>query len=86
MKSMKLDKQDQVDTAPIMMEGPKYPYGLRITLGTDELKKLGIDKLPGLGDSIKIEAECDVVSVSESESLYGEHRCVELQITAMEVE
>lgn len=64
--------------------GPDYPYGLCINLGKDELAKLGIDKLPEVGDEFHIYAVCCVTRVSQSADDKGEDsKGVELQITQM---
>lgn len=67
---------------------PKYPYGLSISLGEDELEKLGIRTedgkldLPEVGDIISLVAAAKVTSVSSREEMSGEVCCrVELQIT-----
>lgn len=61
---------------------PKYPYGLRISLDNDSLKKLGVKELPAVGDTLMIKANVTVVSTSENESAEGgEYKCCDLQIT-----
>jgi len=68
------------------MEEEKYPYGLRIHLDKDALKKLGITELPKVGDVVVISAKASVGSVHESEHLVGEvNRNVDLQITDLDV-
>jgi hypothetical protein len=70
-------------------EGPKYPYGLCISLDEDGLKKLGLDgDLPGVGDIIQFNAIAKVTNVSENESegtdgATTKHCRIELQITDM---
>lgn len=62
----------------------KYPYGLCINLGNDELKKLGINELPEIGTVMKIEGMVSVSSTHQSESLEGRsHKSLGLQITDM---
>lgn len=68
--------------APEMTE--EYPYGLRISLGNEELKKLGIAELPAIDTEMKLTALVCVTSVSSSEYQSGEpHKHVELQIEQM---
>lgn len=70
-------------------EGPRYPYGLCISLEDETLKKLGLDgDLPGVGDIIQFNAIAKVTNVSENEREAtdgGTRKCcrVELQITDM---
>jgi hypothetical protein len=70
-------------------EGPKYPYGLCISLDEDALKKLGLEgDLPGVGDIIQFNAIAKVTNASQSESEGTDggtrtHCRVELQITDM---
>lgn len=76
------EKSESKELAPY--EEPAYPYGLRICLGTDELKKLGIKNLPEVGKTMKIMAVVEVSSISMSESQNGgEYKSVDLQITEL---
>ena len=83
--SMKRTKAEVKEmSAPTAMDDEQYPYGLRISLQNDELEKLGIDKLPGVGDTFELEAIVVVKSVSAGQSEGGEkRRSIELQITEM---
>ena len=75
--------QDRME-AGITQNGPDYPYGLTINLGKDELKKLGIEDLPAVGDEFHIMAVAKVTRVHQSASEQGDDsRGVELQITDM---
>lgn len=68
-------------------EQEKYPWGLRISLGNDELKKLGITKLPEAGQPFTIEAVGYVCDAGSSDTVDGGKRlnmCI--QITDMELE
>jgi hypothetical protein len=66
--------------------GPDYPYGLCISLGIDEMKKLGIDKLPDIGQEFHIYAVTHVTSVNASSSEGGDDSAsISLQITEMGV-
>lgn len=59
-----------------------YPWGTRINLEQDTLDKLGIKRLPNVGDELMIEAKVRVISVRESDN----SKSVELQITDMDLE
>ncbi len=90
LRSMKIDPkemEEQLKPKSITESMPAYPYGLRVHLDDDSLKKLGLDKLPKVGSSKYLGARVEIVSVSESESRNGDggnkHRSVELQITDM---
>lgn len=65
---------------------PEYPYGLRINMDDDSLKKLGITELPEVGTTMTLQARVEVVSVSQHESDNGKHRDMSLQITDMALE
>ena len=58
---------------------PEYPYCLRLNLGPDEIKMLGMTELPKINSEMKLEAKVKVVGISTSE--YGDR--LELQITDM---
>jgi hypothetical protein len=68
---------------PIAMpQRARYPYGLHICLGDDELKKLGLDTDCDEDDYLDIRAFATVTSVHKEN---GANR-VELQIEKMSVE
>ena len=81
MKSVPEAKPEQ----SIMAEPSKevYPYGLRIHLDTESVKKLGIVDLPDIGAKVKIEAMCEVTDLRQEKSIYGEEKCIGLQIVAL---
>lgn len=82
---LKMTKKDMADEASPTADQSPYPWGVCLTLDTDELKKLGIKNLPGVGDEYHIEAVGEVTSVSESDSAGGEVRSVRIQIQMMEL-
>lgn len=88
MKSMKLKNMEQevLTSAPKEIEGPKYPYGLRITLEEEQLAALGMKLLPGIDKEVAVSAKGYVCRVSSNESEYGSHRCVEIQLTELALE
>lgn len=66
--------------------GPGYPYGLCLQLGADELKKLGVETLPEVGQVFEITAYAKVTRVSSSASESYKDKSIELQITDMSLE
>lgn len=89
LKSMKTTKADlkarQKTYAKPMSDGEDYPYGLRITLDADALKKLGVTSLPKTGAYVTVQAECCVKSTSIDDRNGRTERRIELQIENMEV-
>ena len=69
-----------------MYDEPMYSYGLCISLGDEELEKLGIEKLPEAGSEMMIKGLAYVKTVRESKEQDGVEQNVELQITAMGIE
>lgn len=68
-------------------DGADYPYGLCLTLGASELKKLKVKDLPEVGQVFCIDAYAKVTRVSSSASEGGpSNASVELQITEMALE
>lgn len=57
---------------------PDYPYGLRLTLDDECLKKLGINRLPKPGDKFRVEGEAHVTSAEQRDTDQNSDRRVEL--------
>lgn len=81
-----IDMKNTVKTKDSSLVSPveqdEYPYGLRIRLDNDSLKKLGITELPAIDSEHKLVALVCVVGLSMNESAgEGEpYRSIELQI------
>jgi hypothetical protein len=81
-----IDMKNTVKTKDSSLVSPieqdEYPYGLRIRLDNDTLKKLGITELPAIDSEHKLVALACVVGLSVNESAGdGEpYRSIELQI------
>jgi hypothetical protein len=67
-------------------EGPKYPYGLTISLNDEVMQKLGITEVPAIGAKLKLMAEVEVISTSQYARQEGTDKDVSLQITSMELD
>lgn len=62
-------------------DGPDYPYGLSLNLEHEHLTKLGMDKLPKVGATMRVHAKAVVTSVSQSDNHRGKpSRRIELQL------
>lgn len=85
--AMKGESGGGMPATEVQGEGPKYPYGLQLSLGTEELKALGIGSMPAVGGMMMMHAAVKVTGCSEREMEGGEkeQRC-ELQITDMGME
>jgi len=84
-RTAKEKKANEEKYTSMPMDGPDYPYGLCLSLDDSELKKLGVDTLPEVGDELTINAVCKVTRVSASASEKSDkQRSVELQITHMD--
>ncbi|MGH2612062.1 MAG: capsid staple protein [Rhabdochlamydiaceae bacterium] len=85
MVSIELDsaegEKDTIETAE--NEKPKFPLGTTITLDDDLIKKLGIKKMPEIGDQFSIEGIAHVTSVSNYESQETSHRQICIQFSEM---
>ena len=86
MDLIDLQKDPQPIDSEEMYDQPMYSYGLCISLGREELEKLGIEKLPEAGSEMMIKAFAYVKTVRESKEQDGVEQNVELQITAMGIE
>ena len=78
---VEMKRKDGYQDSPMAM--PEYPSGLVIHLNKEDLDKLGITKIPTVGDEFSITAEATVSSVM-SNDLGDEDICVCLQICEME--
>ena len=73
--------------AGVNPDEPAYPYGLRINLGADEIKKLMLGKDLQVGDEMILQGKVEVVGVNAGEMKDGKDDLrVELQITEMYLE
>ena len=66
-------------------EAPKYPYGTCLDLNDESLQKLGITKLPNVGEEVTIQAKAKVTRISAYVEQGGAEQCLGLQITDMDV-
>ena len=87
LRSMRLSKAKKTEqTQPALSHSPEYPYGLRLSLDQDALKKLGISSLPKAGSTVTLHAKAFVASVSQSEQDGSTpQRSMEVQITDLEL-
>lgn len=66
--------------------GDEYPWGLRLNLDDEILRKLGVKALPKVGARMAVNAEVSVVAVHRCAATGGtDERSLELQITRMEL-
>lgn len=64
-----------------------YPYGTQISIGSEQLKALGIKDLPKVGTVLKVMASVKVVACRAEEDKDGEEdRSCSLQITEMGID
>ncbi len=77
-------KEKKAAEQPGKIGGDDYHYGLHVSLGDEELEKLGIHTLPKVGSKMHMHAHAHVTSVSQNASEGGEtNRRVELQLRKM---
>ena len=86
MDLIDLKKDPQPIDSEEMYDEPMYSYGLCISLGREELEKLGIEKLPEAGSEMMRKAMAYVKTVRESKEQDGVEQNVELQITTMGID
>lgn len=86
MINMKQAAKREEMPGEIESDEPRYPYGLCISLGKEELEKLGITALPKVGGEMMITAKAVVKSTSAYDTQgQGQDMRVELQITDMDI-
>lgn len=89
LASLKRSKEEQKPMdIPCCADGeqPDYPWGTRLSLGDEELAKLGLTELPAAGTPVAISAMGMIVSTSEDTVDGGKpNRRCEIQITDLAV-
>lgn len=88
MALVDMKSKPEVEEAAGQVEGdePRYPYGLCLHLGNDEIEKLKLTQVPDVGTEVMITAKAFVKSTSAYETQTdGMSRSAELQITALEL-
>lgn len=78
MCSMKSDMKKMADKE-VKEHTPEYPYGLKLNLDHESIKKLGMEKMPEMGKYMMLHAKVEVTDIHESEG----HKSLGLQITDM---
>lgn len=89
LTDMKLSKKAKSDSKAMTMMGgeaaPNYPYGLRLSLGNDELKKLpGLKKI-AMDDAVTIRAVGHIVATRQQDTAEGKERSIEIQIEKLSI-
>lgn len=81
------EKLDAIATCPpALKDTPDYPWGMRICMDEETIKKLEIGELPEVGDTVDMRCFGKVTSVSSDENEGGERRRIEIQITEVAME
>lgn len=86
LKDMRITRSEKEERGTaIASAAPEFPYGLTITLGEDEISKLGMDKLPSPGTSGIMMAKVIFESASIRKDKESQNRSLTMQITKMGV-
>lgn len=82
----KAEKESKAEHATAADKREDYPYGLRIELDHEGMKKLGMKKLPKVGSLMKLAAHAKVTSARESsdEGDTSPRRSASMQITHLQ--
>lgn len=91
MKSLALTAEEaksQYDCCPSTdgdEDGPKYPWGTSLCLGTEALEKLGLGLMP-VGTEVTIIAKAKITGTSSRERQNGEKtEDMDIQLTAIDL-
>lgn len=80
-------KDEALESAPGGGEQPEYPYGLQISMESEQMDKLGMKDMPMTGDEMTITCKVKCTGCSETDMQGGKpERSVTLQITDMMVD
>lgn len=88
MKSMMISEEEKKEASvhSYIDDRPRYPYGLRLNIGPEEYKKLGLSDIPAVGGKMVMLAMVEIVSVYKEETKDDVPRMnIGLQITDMEL-
>lgn len=84
MKLQKISKKEQgEDSSMPGMSKDEYPYGLKISLNEEQLKKMEHVANLSVGDEVDLEAKGKITSMSSDERSDGKNRSVTIQITSL---
>lgn len=84
MKMTAAEKKTMEPTAEAYRP-PDYPYGLRISLDGESLKKLGIDMMD-VGQEVTLQGIGVVVACSMNSGMHGEQKSVDIQLQQLDVQ
>jgi len=88
MTNMKLsiEEKKDMDAPTLVADRPAYPYGLRINLEPEAVKKLGMKDVPSVGEKMMMLAMVEVVRIEQEKHMDDTPEyTVSLQITDMEL-
>lgn len=87
LTDMKMTASEKKSMEPSVAEyrPPDYPYGLRISLDGEALKKLGIDMLD-VGQQVTVHGVGVVVACSMNAGMHGEQKSVDIQLQQIGIE
>jgi hypothetical protein len=86
LTDMKMSKKEaKREHAIEARDEPRYPYGLTLNLDKNVLDKLGIDKLPEVGDEMIVAGIGVIESAHEHSRQSGKDRSVSIQLQKLEV-
>ena len=87
LTSMKLPKRSKhnSDHAVVESDEPRFPFGLQLDFGNDEIEKLGMDDLPEAGEQMIVVGVGTVTNVRQTENKKGKDRSFTIQLEEIEV-
>ncbi len=85
LTDMRRSKKERKSEEVALDSEPSIPYGLSINLDDGSLKKLGITKLPSVGDRMVVASIGVVDSVNEHSSSRRKSRSVSIQLEKLDV-
>ena len=86
MKLSRKEAEDDLGIGVSESKGPRYPYGLSISLDDDSMKKLGFEDLIAVGTKMIVVGVGKVTNASENRRQNGVDRHMTIQLEKVEVE